>query len=170
MLGYGKFLVLQEETMLYRENPFSISHVLNPKERLLGAAVSLLRVFNSEEFETLLSTIKKEKRGEFAKQLLDALPLRFPDGDLLKVIELSALEKISLMWGYEQKIVSELLLKKYAAFSTSLTISTLSNLSKLGYPSVTLRTNDLVGTLNAKNKIWNLYRNGNRNKHKINWR
>jgi glycosyltransferase involved in cell wall biosynthesis len=159
MLGYGKFIVSQKETMLYRENPLSISHVLNQKERLLGAAVSLIRVFNSEEFEILLSKIKKEKRGEFTKQLLDALSLRFPDSDLLKVIELSALEKISLKWGYEQKNVSKLLLKKYSVFSSSLTVSTLSNLSKLEYPTVTLKTNDLVESVSAKSKIWNLYFN-----------
>jgi glycosyltransferase involved in cell wall biosynthesis len=159
MLGYGTFLVSEKETILYRENPSSDSHVLNANERIIGAAVGLIRVFNSVEFNLILNTITQDKRRKFASQLLDALGLRFPDSEVLKVIEISVLEKLLLTWGYGEKNVAELLLKKYSAFSSPLTIRILSNLSKLKYSDSATQTSRLQEHASRNSRIWDFYFN-----------
>ena len=159
MLGYGKFLVSEKETMLYRENPYSDSHVLNSKEREFGAALGLIRVLNSGEFEMLLNTIETQKQGEFVTQLVESISHRITAPDLLKIIEISVLEKISLIWGYNQKIVSQLLIKKYATFSSPLTIETLKNLSHVQFTEKISIPNESKIVKNFNNRIWEWYFN-----------
>ena len=159
MLGYGKFLVSEKETMLYRENPYSDSHVLNSVEREVGAVLGLIRVFNSDEFEMLLNTIESQKQGQFATQFLVSLSYRITTPNLLKIIEISALEKMSMVWGYNQRDISELLIEKYATFSSSLTINTLKNLSQTHFTKENSSLHNSKDTININSRIWEWYFN-----------
>ena len=69
------------------------------------------------------------------------------------------LEKISIVWGYDQKVISELLIKKYATFSSSLTIETLKNLSQIEFTQKDLNRSDSKGTNNLNSRIWEWYFN-----------
>ena len=157
MLGYGRFVSSQIETMLYRENPNSESHVLNEKESITGAAVALTRVFCSNEFDTILEIVDRSKREAFAHQLIKALTHRVPKGDLLNVLENIALEQMISKWGYSQKKISRLLGSNYAKQSSWQTVKTINNLSH-----IFIRVNQqqkMPGNQSLNSRVWDFYFN-----------
>ena len=157
MLGYGRFVSSQIETMLYRENPNSESHVLNEKELITGAAVALTRVFCSNEFDTILEIVDRSKREAFAHQLIKALTHRVPKGDLLTVLENIALEQMISKWGYSQKKISRLLGSNYAKQSSWQTVKTINNLSH-----IFIRVNQqqkMPGNQSLNSRVWDFYFN-----------
>ena len=157
LLGHGRFVVSQKETMYYRENPESISHVVNQTERELGATVALIRVFSSSEFKYLLGTIESNKRSAFVTQLLKALKHRIFDYSTLRVVEIYLLEEIMGQWGYKDKNISKILYKKYAKFASHLTLATINNLSdnKFLFPSQKM---EISSSKNSRvSKFWNYY-------------
>ena len=157
MLGYGRFVSSQTETMLYRENPKSESHVLNEQEIIIGAAVALTRVFCSNEFDTILEIVDRSKREAFAHQLIKALMHRVPKGDLLAVLENIALEQMISKWGYSQKKISRLLGSNYAKESSWQTVKTINNLS-----DISIRVNQqqkMSGDQSLNSRVWDFYFN-----------
>jgi hypothetical protein len=157
MLGYGRFVSSQTETMLYRENPNSESHVLNEKERIIGAAVALTRVFCSNEFDAILEIVDRSKREVFANQLIKALMHRVPKGDLLTVLENIALEQMTLKWGYSQKKISHLLGSNYATQSSWQTVKTINNLSDIRI-SIN-QQQKMSGNQSINSRVWDFYFN-----------
>jgi glycosyltransferase involved in cell wall biosynthesis len=155
MLGYGKFIFSQKETMLYRENPESESHRLNVDEKITGTAVALARVFHSREFNLLLDKVEKKKREKFANQVLLALNLRIKDRVLSNTIENMALEQMLIKWGYAEDGVNSLLSKNYAKTSSVQAIEVLNNLSTspVKFEQFTNRKE----TTRSSNRIWDLY-------------
>ena len=155
MLGYGKFIFSQKETMLYRENPESESHKLNEYEKIIGTAVSLARVFHSREFNLLLDTVEKKKREKFAKQVLLALNSRIKNSVLSNTIENMALEQMLIKWGYAENGVTSLLSKNYAKTSSVQAIEVLNNLSNnsVKFEQFTNRKE----TIRPSKRIWDLY-------------
>ena len=107
----------------------------------------------------LLNTIESQKQGKFATQLLVSLSHRITAPNLLQIIEISALEKMSLVWGYNQRDISELLIEKYAAFSSSLTINTLENLSQTHFTKENTSLHNSKDTININSRIWEWYFN-----------
>ena len=157
MLGHGSFVSSQKETMLYRENPNSESHVLNEKERIIGAAVALSRIFCSNEFNTILDVVDTSKREAFAHQLITALQHRIPKSDLLNVLQNLALEQIILKWGYSQRKISQLLGRNYAEQLSSQTVNTINNLS--GNSIRIKHKQELVKNQSTSSRIWDFYFN-----------
>lgn len=159
-LGYGKFLFSQKETMLYRENPNSASHLLNDKERMMGASISLCRVFNSKEFDYVLEEVHKAKRSVFAKELMRAIACRIPESDLLQTTQILALEHMIEKWGYQEKNLVLLLGHVYKSFSSSQTIGLISNLN-----TSRLEVSNIYKSQQKKEKItkriWDIYFNLN---------
>jgi glycosyltransferase involved in cell wall biosynthesis len=127
-ISHGKFIFSKKETMYYRENPASASHLLNSKERIIGAAISLSRVFNSREFDLILEKVPKFKRQAFANHLLKAIESRIPDSDLLHTLQILALEHMIELWGYKETSLVSLLTRTYKNFSSSQTIGLINNL------------------------------------------
>jgi hypothetical protein len=155
-LGYGKFLFSQKETMLYRENPNSASHLLNAKERMMGASISLSRIFNSKEFDYVLEEVQKAKRSVFAKELMRSIACRIPESDLLQSTQILALEHMIEKWGYQEKNLALLLSHAYKSFSSSQTIGLISNLNTNG-----LEESNIYKGQQKKEKItkriWDIY-------------
>lgn len=157
MLGHGSFISSQKETMLYRENPNSESHVLNEKERIIGAAVALSRIFCSNEFKAVLDVVDRSKQEAFASQLIKALQHRMPESDLLNVIENLALEQMILKWGYSNRKISQLLGRNYAEQLSSQTVQTLNNLS--GNSIRIKHRQRLVKNQSTSSRFWDFYFN-----------
>jgi hypothetical protein len=155
MLGYGSFIVSQKETMFYRENPISESHIINLKERTIGAAIGLSRVFNSNEFGQILNKVTENKRSVFASQLIEAVSHRIADSELLITTQTIAIETMITKWGYGDKNLSFLLAKNYTNISSPQTVNLINNLSgnKIGIRQV--KTNNKSQTF--ANKIWDVY-------------
>jgi len=159
MLGYGRFIFSQKETMYYRENPNSESHVLNLKERTIGAAVALARIFNSNEFELILNKVAENKRNSFAAQLIEALPHRIPQSDLLITTQTIALERMIIKWGYGEKELSFILGENYANLSSALAVDVINNLSNNRIK--VKKTLSGIKSQTLASKIWNIYFNLN---------
>ena len=159
MLAYGKFMVSQKETMYYRENPNSDSHGLNHKEKVLGTFLGLTRVFNSNEFITILNSIQPHKRFDFASQLVQALSIRLPEGELLQTLEILVLEIMIENWSYTEKTVSKILSGKYKKLSANRTVNILNNLTTA--KGLTKTKQKMFKKTNRKssmnNKIWEAY-------------
>jgi glycosyltransferase involved in cell wall biosynthesis len=155
MLGYGRFIVSQKETMLYRENPDSESHVINSKEKTIGVAAGLSRVFNSKEFDQVLNKVTENKRSVFASQLIDAISHRIADSELLITTQTIALEAMIIKWGYGDKNLSFLLGKNYADLSSPQTVNVINNLSGNKIKIREVKTKITNQTLASK--VWNIY-------------
>lgn len=161
MLAYGTFTCSQSETMYYRENPSSESHVINQRERVLGAAVGLLRIFHSKEFEIILKKVPKNKRSIFTRQLLDAISSRIPESDLLETLKISAVEQMIEKWGYLEKDLispSSDIYQKYRFLPQLDTIGDIQN-SKISNDKKKSKSADDKIKLSAK--VWDIYFNMN---------
>ena len=157
MLGHGSFISSQKETMLYRENPNSESHVLNEEERIIGAAVGLTRIFCSNEFNTILDIVDRSKREAFAHQLITALQHRIPKSDLLNLIENLALEQMIIKWGYSEKKIAQQLGRNYAEQLSNQTVSTINSLS--GNSIRIKQRQKLVKNQSTSSRFWEFYFN-----------
>ena len=155
MLGYGRFIVSQKETMLYRENPFSESHVINLKESTIGAAIGLSRVFNSQEFSQILNSVAENKRSVFASQLIEAISHRITDSELLITTQTIAIETMITKWGYGDKNLSFLLGKNYKNISSPQTVNLINHLSGNKINIGQAKTKNKSQTLTSK--IWDVY-------------
>jgi glycosyltransferase involved in cell wall biosynthesis len=159
MLCYGRFLVSNTETMLYRENNLSESHSLNKIEREIGAFIGLSRVFASEMFFNLINPLGKDDLSNFIKKLSEAITHRVTDSKLQKIMQISLLENILDANGYDNKEIIQFLSSKYADFSST---QTLDNLGHLGnfLTSILQAENDMNNSqTNRKKKLWDRYFN-----------
>jgi glycosyltransferase involved in cell wall biosynthesis len=129
LCGHGEFRYIREETMRYRENPQSESHVVNSLEALLGAGISLMRVFASDEFRTVLGKVNHKERGLFFSELMSSIEVRLRDSSLLYIVKIFASEVCASAWGYKEPRSSVLLSEFYRALDSKFTYTLLSNLS-----------------------------------------
>jgi glycosyltransferase involved in cell wall biosynthesis len=134
LCGHGEFRYNSQETMRYRENPQSESHVINSVEALLGAAVSLSRIFSSEEFRTVLSKVDNRQRGLFFDELMSSIEIRLRESNLLYLVKILASESCANAWEYKESRPSSLLSEFYEAMNSRFTQTLLSNLSGAPVP------------------------------------
>ena len=129
LCGYGEFRYISEETMRYRENSQSESHVINSVEALLGATISLSRVFTSEEFRTVISKVDPGQRGLFFDELMSSIEIRLRESNLLYLVKILASESCANAWEYKESRPSNLLSEFYEAMNSRFTQTLLSNMS-----------------------------------------
>jgi hypothetical protein len=129
LCGHGEFRYLSEETMRYRENPQSESHVIDSVEAVLGATISLSRVFTSEEFRTVLGKVDHRQRALFFSELMSSIEIRLRDSSLLYLVKILASEACANAWEYKESQPSILLSEFYQSVNSRFTQTLLSNLS-----------------------------------------
>jgi hypothetical protein len=157
MLCHGKFIFTKEETMLYRENPISESHVLNEKEREIGAYIGLNRVFGSELFINFIKNLKKDKLFDFLKLLDAAVVERIKEPQLLQTLQIGLLENVLESIGYEDREIMKLLSTKYQNFASPLTLNILNNLGNFSIDSVQIEGKNKAVLPGWKKKFWDRY-------------
>jgi glycosyltransferase involved in cell wall biosynthesis len=109
----GQFKFIPELTMLYRMNPKSESHDLNPKERVLGPFASLCRVMASDSFLSLCATLPEKDRSSFAKSVLEGIELRLGESPFSEIVKMIASETMGLAWDYSDTVSRDQLLRTY---------------------------------------------------------
>jgi len=129
LCGHGEFRYVCEETMRYRENPQSESHVTNSLEALFGASIGLSRVFASEEFRTVLGKVNREERGIFYSELMSSIEIRIRESTLLYLVKILASEACANAWEYKESQSSNLLIDYYQGIDSRFAPTLLSNLS-----------------------------------------
>jgi hypothetical protein len=110
-MGRSKFV--PELTMLYRMNPESESHDLNPKERVLGPFASLSRVMASDSFFRLCDGVPTQERESFAKAVLEGIDIRLGLSPFSELVKLIAAETMGSAWDYSEKNSREQVLETY---------------------------------------------------------
>jgi glycosyltransferase involved in cell wall biosynthesis len=138
LCGHGEFRYIPDETMRYRENPISESHVVNSMEALLGATISLSRVFASQEFRTVLSKVDRGERGLFFTELMSSIEIRLQESSLLYLVKILASEACANAWEYKESQPSIFLSEFYQTINSRFIPKLLSNLS--GQPMPEPRT------------------------------
>ncbi len=109
----GYFRFIPELTMLYRMNPKSESHDLNPKERVLGSFASLTRVMASDSFLSLCLAVPEPERNSFSKAVLEGIDIRLGVSSFSEMVKLIAAETMGLAWDYTETNSREQVLATY---------------------------------------------------------
>lgn len=129
MCAFGRFKTIDQETMFYRENAVSESHIINTAESQTGTALSLCRVFNSEEFRIILSSIEKKDLRKFAEGLVDAIDFRFQGSSLGGFMSFLAIEALIENVGYKDPNVLIIASSLYKNFGSNYSHSLFSRLA-----------------------------------------
>ncbi len=157
MLGYGKFVTANKETMLYRENPSSESHSINNLERETGAFLGLNRVFSSSEFNILLNKLDEEKIYSFISQIILSLDHRVKSKELSSLLSLIVLENTLEIKGYKNFRMMKLLLSIYEEFGSPLTLTLIGNLGGVKAEKFSSIKNPTVIDVNWRMNLWRTY-------------
>jgi glycosyltransferase involved in cell wall biosynthesis len=152
MLCYGKFLITDTETMLYRENPISESHSLNPDEREMGAFIGLTRVFSDKRFLNLCNSLEKGEINKFLEELNSAITHRITDFKVQKLLQIILIENILNSTNYSNPEIVELLSNQYADFSSTQTLRNLGNLGNFSVVETKTENNTIIDKSNWKKR------------------
>jgi len=137
-LMLGAHMFIQEETVLYRENPNSESHVQGIEVRNHGAVMGLLRVLGSTDFNSFIADLEPERRAAFTAKLQQGIRLRISDSNAAEVVNALALEQLAHTWGYSvtstNEEISKVFLGKGQRYSADL-LQGLSHLIRQNHPS-----------------------------------
>jgi hypothetical protein len=98
----GSFRFVPKLTMLYRMNPKSESHDLNPKEQVLGPFASLSRVMASDSFFRLCASVPEKDRQSFAVSVLQGIEIRLGVSSFSEIVKLIASETMGIAWDYSE--------------------------------------------------------------------
>jgi len=109
----GSFRFVPELTMLYRMNPKSESHDLNPKERVLGPFASLSRVMASDSFLNLCLAVQENDRQSFAKSVLAGIDIRLGESPFSEIVKLIAAESMGMAWDYTETTSRDQIVQTY---------------------------------------------------------
>lgn len=110
----GRFRILPEITMRYRTSPSSESHSTGWESRAWQWAQSVDRIVNSRDFAMAMSNVPAERRGEFAEDLLSAIPARYPQSPIFGFLQFVAAQRMAAAWGYEAGPATQLLARYLA--------------------------------------------------------
>lgn len=109
----GSFRFIPKLTMLYRMNPKSESHDLNPKEQVLGPFASLSRVMASDSFFSLCVSVPEKDRQGFSVSVLQGIEIRLGASPFSEIVKLIAAETMGIAWDYSESNSRDQILSTY---------------------------------------------------------
>ena len=124
----GSFRFIPKQTMLYRMNPKSESHNLNPKERVLGPFASLSRVMASDSFFSLCVSVSEKDRQGFAASVLQGIEIRLGVSAFSEMVKLIAAETMGIAWDYYETNSRDQILRTYKLVEDGRTTKLLEDL------------------------------------------
>lgn len=131
LLTQGNLKYVQKETMLYRENPTSESHVINQLQSKIGAGLGLSRVFSKDEFKNLLNKVPSNDRSAFCLEVYSCIDIRVGDSALADFLKLLFVEVCFQTWGYVEDESVKVGLETYTAIDSKFTSELIVRLSKM---------------------------------------
>ncbi len=131
LLIHGKLKYIQKETMLYRENPTSESHVINQLQSKIGAGLGLARVFSNDNFKNLLELVPINDRSRFCLEVYSCIDIRIGDSALADFLKLLFVEACFKAWGYTEGHSVSVGLDSYTAIDSKFTSELIARLSKM---------------------------------------
>ena len=130
LCAYGEFRYVLTETMRYRENSSSESHVVNSLEASISASISLCRVFTSQEFKLILRMVQPSSRAKFFSELVNSIELRIPKSPLMHFVKILATEECSRVWEYQEKSGTLALSSIYDGFGSEFSSTLLARIAE----------------------------------------
>lgn len=164
LCGEGKFKYLDAETMAYRENPQSESHVINKLESTIGTALGLARVFSSGAFRRILKLVEPTSRSGFYEELVSSIEIRLGDSPLQKFVTLLATEECCRAFGYSELLPNKYLAENYQIIGSQFTSKLLVEKSSIAHLQEEPGLLEIFTTLsNAESQmVFNETMNGNK--------
>jgi hypothetical protein len=130
LCGYGEFRYVLTETMQYRENSSSESHVVNSLEVCISASISLSRVFTSQEFRSILQLVEPLSRAKFFSELISSIESRIPNSPLTHFVKILAIEECSRVWSYQENSTNLALSGVYGGLGSQFSSKLLARLAE----------------------------------------
>jgi glycosyltransferase involved in cell wall biosynthesis len=130
MCGHGRFKAILRETMRYRENPFSESHVVENIESKISMSISLTRVLNSPEFVTILNSIDIKNRANFFLAVTAGLEVRLGRSPLNSFLKILTAEQCAQAWSFADSTSASFLAIHYEAMGSKFTSNLLDAISR----------------------------------------
>jgi glycosyltransferase involved in cell wall biosynthesis len=131
LLTQGKLKYIQKETMLYRENPTSESHVINQLQSKIGAGLGLARIFSNGDFKNLLNLVPNNDRTGFCLEVYSCIDIRIGDSALADFLKLLFVEACFKTWGYTEDKSVSVGLDAYTAIDSKFTSELIARLSRM---------------------------------------
>ncbi len=100
LAGAWDFMSDSKCTMAYRENPKSESHVITDKQRRVGQARALIRVFQSESFKGLLRSLEAREWDDFFRHAEESIDLRLGGLEQSRDVKLALAESFAVSLNY----------------------------------------------------------------------
>ncbi len=97
----GRFRVLDEVTVRYRQPATSESSTTGWESRAWQWGQSLGRVIQSRDFRAFLAGIDGDLREATSRSILEAIPARYPDSPLFGYLQFAAAQRMAEAWNYE---------------------------------------------------------------------
>ena len=167
MTGTHEFI--QRETVLYRENPNSESHVQGIEVRNHSAVLGLLRIFGSADFRIFIGDLAPERREAFASKLQQGISVRVQDRQTADLVVAFALEQLAHTWGYSvtrtNEEISKVFLGKGQSYSADL-LQGLNHLIRENHASNGIEPRSAL-PVNLGNDIRVLDENGNESRKRF---
>lgn len=135
LITRGELKYLKKETIKYRENPNSESHVVNSFESTVGASLGLTRVLTSNGFRDLLRSVNIEERGKFFLELLSGIENRVPESSMAYHLKILATEECCFAWNYSELESNDFLSRTYVVLGSRFTSKMLADRSQVGIPA-----------------------------------
>ena len=130
----GELRYVKKETIKYRENPESESHVVNSFESTMGASLGLTRVFASKGFRDLLKKVEVDLRAKFFAELMSGIENRLTDSSMANHLKILAAEECCYAWDYLELESNKFLSSTYATLGSNFTSSLLARKSAITTP------------------------------------
>jgi hypothetical protein len=130
MCAFGRFITVDKETMYYRENQNSESHVIQSRESQLGVSLALTRFFTGAEYQKILASVSEDKKEYFLNAMVEALEFRLKGNPLAGFVLLICLEGLIPAWGYTSREVIKLGFGCYSLIESELSSSLFARLGK----------------------------------------
>jgi glycosyltransferase involved in cell wall biosynthesis len=146
LITRGELKYIKKETIKYRENPESESHVVNSFESSVGVSLGLTRVFTSIGFRQLLAGVSEEVRGQFFLGLISGIDNRLLDSSMSYHLKVLAAEECCYAWGYSELESNNFLSTTYASLGSNFTSRMLADRIKIDLPA---RDKELEDSLRA---------------------
>jgi hypothetical protein len=169
LCAHGEFRYVQTETMRYRENSSSESHMVNSVEAIISASICLSRVFTSQEFRSILRMVEPSTRAKFFSELTSSIELRIPNSPLMHFVKILATEECSRAWEYQEASATLALSSIYdglgSKFSTNLLAGLVGQQPAKATPDLEEALSELsrvrslaisTGASNSRSTLWSL--------------
>lgn len=143
MLAHGSFVHIPKELMSYRDNPGSESRSISQSDKNLGVALSLLRVFQTNEFYEIYHSVQEGLLPKFTEGLISSLESRLQQSPYRQLVVAQAMEIIDSFDGHRNFVALQKLGQIYGeagAIRSAELIKSVASLSGKNFTNVQNKT------------------------------